>query len=645
MFQSMKTIFIALSILVISSTAILAQTNPTPPAGPTIISSKLVDFPLNAEWFNSSGRVNSNQLKNRFVLLNFWTFSSFICVAQLKQLEKLQSQFPELAIIIVHNGKFNGEKEATYIKDALLQHNISFITVNDKDFELWQAYGIDSWPTNLLFSPEGDVIHRSSGSFLSNEIDELVKVYDGALNKQPIEARFEGAMAEQNILSFPSFIESDGDLFVFISDSRNHRIMVRDGEGNMDRVIGTGLIGMEDGNARTCSMRWPRGMALDAQGGLLYIADTGNDLIRVYDLEKDMLTTLLGNGERGFEIPEIVSGVNQAINQPSDLELVGDILYIAMTGWNQIWALNLKLGVANPVAGSGEFGFSEGDALECQLSEPIALTVDEEGVIYFTERQSSAIKSLHKNKVSVIFGEGVFEFGDSEGAKKETQLQGPCGITYHNGLLYVADEYNHKIKTIDPFRKKMTTLIGNGKPGFVNGKTKVAQLNHPADVMVVKNQLYIADAYNHAFRTYDFDREIVSTLGIGNLDRIPLIPFNTTLILETDTLSIPQGSSRIELTFTFGNDFEFYQGAPHSVIIPVGGKAEVLYTTLQKNNTTFIIENDGNLTNIMADFRLFYRSKKIKEDVYFKDFTLMIPVRTSIPASETVRATYDLPLF
>jgi DNA-binding beta-propeller fold protein YncE len=640
----MKNILITLSFVIV---CLNINAQRTEPAVEQVVefNNEAKEFPTNADWLNSAGNVKLSLFKDKFLLLNFWTYSSFICLAQLNELNELQAEYPQLEIIIVHNGKYAPEIETANIRKAIVQHDIRFPVINDAEFKMWNDYGIESWPTNILINPEGKIAFRSSGSSIANGLSEILRANLEPSTQRTRQHRFEGMMMEQNILTFPSFLEAYDDLFLFVSDTRNNRILMRDGDGNLDRVIGSGISGRLDGGNTDCSFKQPRGMAFNSETNMLYIADTGNDLIRAYNVETEQLTTILGNGKRGFEVPEIISGMEQSLNQPSDLEFVGDVLYITMTGWNQIWAYNFKLNVAGPVAGTGNFGFSEGKALESDLAEPVGLTVDNEGVIYFTERQSSAIRSLDKGKVSTIIGSGVFEFGDDESNKKQTLLQGPSGITYYKGSLYVADEFNHKVKSVDPYRKRAQTIVGTGAPGLADGKAKTTLLNHPADIVVIKDKLYIADSHNHAIRIFDLDRESLSTLSFGNLDRLNLKPIDNTLIFDTDTLNLPMGSCQIEMQFLFDSEHEFFNGAPHSVHLTSEVTGEVIYTSLQKNATRFIIENDGSRTNLMADFRIFYRDKKLKENVYYKDFTLIIPYRTSLPANSSVKTSFQIPLF
>jgi len=68
----------------------------------------------------------------------------------------------------------------------------------------------------------------------------------------------------------------------------------------------------------------------------------------------------------------------------------------------------------------------------------------------------------------------LFRFGDQDNdsdAKAAVLLQHPLAVAWNaeRKLIYVADSYNHKIKSVDPSTKMSKTLVGNSKAGLING--------------------------------------------------------------------------------------------------------------------------------------------------------------------------------
>ena len=82
------------------------------------------------------------------------------------------------------------------------------------------------------------------------------------------------------------------------------------------------------------------------------------------------------------------------------------------------------------------------------------------------------------------------------------------------GLLYIADTYNSRIKTLNSTSGTVTALAGAGTSGHADGPFLEAQFNEPGGLTALDNRLYIADTNNQEIRVLDLDAETVSTLDI-----------------------------------------------------------------------------------------------------------------------------------
>ena len=56
-------------------------------------------------------------------------------------------------------------------------------------------------------------------------------------------------------------------------------------------------------------------------------------------------------------------------------------------------------------------------------------------------------------RVATLVGLDLFVFGDVDGSEHNVRLQHPIGITFEDGVIYIADTYNHKIKKILPMTR------------------------------------------------------------------------------------------------------------------------------------------------------------------------------------------------
>ena len=205
-------------------------------------------------------------------------------------------------VIGVHSPKFDNEKDTKSIRKAILRYEIAHPVVNDADRKIWDAYGVQSWPTLALIDPEGKLVGMTSGEgnydLLDRAIGKLVEVHKekGTLDEKPI--RFDLVRYREKgdtPLFFPGKVLADEKANrLFIADSTHHRIVVTDLAGKKLAVIGAGSPGYKDGSFAEARFDDPQGMAL--HGDTLYVADRKNHCLRAADLKAGTVTTVAGTG-------------------------------------------------------------------------------------------------------------------------------------------------------------------------------------------------------------------------------------------------------------------------------------------------------------------------------------------------------------
>ena len=114
-------------------------------------------------------------------------------------------------------------------------------------------------------------------------------------------------------------------------------------------------------------------------------------------------------------------------------------------------------------------------------------------------------------------GKDLFVFGDVDGTGDAVRLQHPLGIHYEDGVLYIADSYNNKIKRVFPHTRSVLSFLGTGEPGYRDGEGSQALFHEPQDVSIAGGRLYVADTNNHAIRVASLDTGEVSTLELKGL--------------------------------------------------------------------------------------------------------------------------------
>ncbi|KAA0244887.1 MAG: hypothetical protein DYG83_07430 [Candidatus Brocadia sp. AMX2] len=533
-------------------------------------------------WLNVSKPLALADLKGKVVLLDFWTYCCINCMHIIPDLKKLEEKYPkELVIIGVHSAKFENERDAENIRQAILRYEIEHPVVNDSNFAIWDAYGARAWPTLVLIDPEGHVVGTDTGEghyeTLDKLIGQLISEYrsKNLINETAIPLSLEKYKLGEGILSFPGKVLADeASNRLFIADSNHNRIIIADLGGAVLDIAGNGKIGKSDGVFTEASFHHPQGMAI--HGDHLYVADTENHLIRKLDLKAKTVKTIAGTGKQADFMDTGGMGMFSPLNSPWDLVFLDGQLYIAMAGAHQIWVMDLETAVFQPFAGSGREGRIDGPLDKAALAQPSGITVSGRR-LYFADSEVSSIRyvDLEKKEVKTVVGKDLFVFGDVDGQGDEVRLQHPLGVLNHNGLIYIADTYNHKIKLLNPLDRTCRTFSGNGKAGHVDGKDP--QFYEPGGLNIANNKLYVADTNNHAIRVVDMKTKEASTLQIKGLktevsqkvSESALPPFAKSLDLPLKTLKT---DTEIQLTVNINlpKGYHLNPNAPLSYMVEAG---------------------------------------------------------------------------
>lgn len=438
-------------------------------------------------------------------------------------MRKLEQKYAgELIVIGVHSAKFPNEKDKNNLYKAVKRYELAHPVVNDAEFQVWREYACRAWPTLMFIDPEGKVIGKHEGEMSFEDFDKLVGrmvlEFDGRglLNREPI--NFTVDREPETALSFPGKLLADAaGNRLFIADSNHNRIVVTDLEGSVKQVIGSGEEGLVDGSFAEAAFNHPQGMALVGED--LYLADTENHALRRIDMAAGTVTTPSGNGNQGTRRSGSGPALGMELNSPWDLVHHDNKLYIAMAGSHQLWMMNLADGDIGPYAGSGVESIADGQLSGATLAQPSGITTDGDR-LYFADSETSAIRSAEldpKGRVRTIVGLDLFIFGDVDGEGHHVRLQHPLGVAMKDGLIYVADTYNHKIKRISPIARSASTILGSGVSGYQDGSGVDAMFSEPSGLSFANGKLYIADTNNHQIRVADLDTTVVTTLEIIGL--------------------------------------------------------------------------------------------------------------------------------
>jgi NHL repeat len=294
----------------------------------------------------------------------------------------------------------------------------------------------------------------------------------------------------------PSGVGVDASGNVYVADQVNHAIRKISPAGLVSTLAGRGKPGFVDGSGAAASFNNPSGIAVDSNGNL-YVADTTNHAIRQIT-PAGLVSTLAGNnGVPGFVDG---AGVAASFNNPVGVAVDGSgNVYVADSSNHAIRRINPK-GVVTTLAGNGSRGFVNGTGTAARFNNPTGVAVDSGGSVYVADYGNLLIRKISPAGVVVyLAGSGIAGFVNGVGV--EASFNNPTGVAVDSsGNVYVADQLNNVIRKINPVNV-VSTLVGSGKPGFVEGSGAAASFNSPAGVTVDNSgNLFVADLLNHAIR-------------------------------------------------------------------------------------------------------------------------------------------------
>ena len=283
-------------------------------------------------------------------------------------------------------------------------------------------------------------------------------------------------------------------------------------------LIGTGVGGFSETQVNN-----PYGMAIGPDGAL-YFCDLDNQRIRRLDLKTKKLTTIAGNGEKGYR-GDGGPAIEASLNMPHELRFDhnGD-LYIAERDNHVIRKIAMKTGVISTVAGVGERGFSGdgGPATQARLNQPHSILFDRDGTLLICDIGNHRIRRLHLGTGIIETYAGTGETSPTpDGAPVHgTPLRGPRTLALAaNGDLYIALREGNAIYRIDSKTQTFHHVAGTGKQGHTGdgGPAREATLSGPKGLALGPNEtLFLADTESHTIRGIDLKSGVITTvLGSG----------------------------------------------------------------------------------------------------------------------------------
>ncbi|MBS3946488.1 MAG: SMP-30/gluconolactonase/LRE family protein [Melioribacter sp.] len=340
------------------------------------------------------------------------------------------------------------------------------------------------------------ILHSSS--FAQYSVTTFAGSDSGFVNGSLIKAKFNG--------SFGICIDKDGNFY--IADSGNNCIRKINTDGVVSTFAGTGKAGHLDTDRLSATFNSPTGICTDNDGNF-YIADFLNHTIRKIDNE-GTVKTLAGSGHPGF-----VDGFadEAQFNFPRGIAIDGFGNLFVGDSWNhRIRKITPDGNVTTYAGGGTDIGpDSKGSCIDgpdttARFFTPCGVACDLYGNVYVADALNHRIRKIDNFKnVTTVAGTsepGWNNGGFFDGDNKSVILNTPTELCVSfDEEIYFSDTFGNRVRKVS-FDGIVTTVAGDGTPGFLDGNGMLSKFNYPRGITLdnAGNKIYVIDSKNFKVR-------------------------------------------------------------------------------------------------------------------------------------------------
>jgi sugar lactone lactonase YvrE len=450
------------------------------------------------------------------------------------------------------------------------------------DGQVSTASGVElNMPSGLAIDGAGNLYIADTSNNVVREISSSTGIITTIAGTGARGFSGDGAAAVSAQFHSPTGLAVDPNGNVYIADEQNNRIRVvcagstpvlgvACAEGNIVTVAGSGGTTLGDGAAATAAMlSAPYTVALDPAGNL-YIADSGNNRVRMVSASASgsvmgisckapgVIATVAGNGSQGFN-GDGGPATGAELFAPSGVAVdpAGN-LYIADTQNFRIRKVSAA-GVITSVAGTatGGFGGDGGPATSAGIYGPYGLALDGSGNLFVAEYLDNRVREIQANLSIASFRNSVRQGSTSStmNITVENDGAGPLDLTGMDAGTNTATD-------------QATTTCSTSTPLTVDAQCVVGAIFSPAaKPALTSNQAETGDISLS-------DETVAGTPGS-----------NSPLVIQVSGVATPVNSTTVTLTSNL-NPSSFGQSVTFSAAVTTGEGTGALTGTVNFYNGT-----------------------------------------------------------
>jgi sugar lactone lactonase YvrE len=334
--------------------------------------------------------------------------------------------------------------------------------------------------TGTFSAPESIAFDSAGNAYVSDGNNHRLQVFDPLGNWINTIGVTNVPGSGNNYFNYPRHITIDDTDQLYVADSSNHRVQVFDVSQPLTityvATLGiTGIPGDDSGHLST-----PSGVAVDASR--IYVADTGNSRIQIFDRTTRTYFATLGSGS-GQGDAELDLPTDVVVDSAGNL-YVADYNNTRVQQFDPTWDYARTYGSTRvPYLPDGHY------------NSPLVSTDAEDNILITEEWGHRLIKLNLDGILQWSFGEAGVSGWDNEHLSSPTRVAADS-----SGNIYVPEGWNCRVQIISPDGEYLNTLgisCGSGAD----------QINGPRGVTMGGNGLiYIADSENQRVQIFDIQR-------------------------------------------------------------------------------------------------------------------------------------------